>query len=135
MVTTKVYKVLVVLGTYLFLGSSAYTQEQGKPVKEESAELTARPKNASLVRAGYTRPGTPSDKIGKNGEILQAALEGNQGGPMIGATVYFAVYTRNSADDEFFGKDKDLGLLLDLFIPGRSFENSISPSFDRKAKY
>ncbi len=52
---------------------------------------------------------------------------------VIGSTVYFAVVKGTGNADEAFGKE--LGDLLDTFVAGKSFENSVSPQFDRKAKY
>jgi hypothetical protein len=110
----------------LLLATSAFAQEQGKDVKQES-----QPRNRLLIRSGYTRPGSPADKIGKNGEIIQAALEPDASGRMIGATVYFAVF-KNVEDDLFHGDPQGL---VDAFVAGRSFENSLSPRLDRKARY
>jgi hypothetical protein len=130
MATTSIFKCWFFPATFLFLlgGSSAFTQEKAKdPPKEE----IKGPKSTSLVRVGYTRPGTPADRIGKNGEIIQAALDQDLSGSVIGSTVYFAVYKGQDADA--FGNE--LADLTDVFVPGRSFENSVSPQFDRKAKY
>ena len=136
MLTTRVLKGSTLLGALLLLlaGTSAFTQEKAKDAFHENGNDEGRslPKNLSLVRAGYTRPGNPSDRVGRNGEIIQAALDSEQAGPVIGATVYFAVYRGTGGIEGF---DVDLPGLTDMFVPGRSFENSISPNFDRKAKY
>ena len=137
MLTTRTYKRLTLLGAFLFLlvGTSAFTQEKAKDAFREEVrdETKNRPKNLSLIRAGYTRPGNPSDKVAKNGDIVQAALDLDQSEPVIGATVYFAVYRGTGTSDEGFGSD--LPGMADMFVAGRSFENSVSPNFDRKAKY
>jgi hypothetical protein len=137
MVKKRSYKRWVPVATlfFLLLGSSAFTQEKGKdaPKEDVGLEMKNQPRNRSLVRSGYTRPGSPSDKIGKNGAIVQAALDPDQIGRMIGSTVYFAVFKGTGVDDDMFGTD--IGGLADAFVAGRSFENSVSPHLDRKAKY
>src|SRR5437588_4643895 len=100
MVTLRMYRRWVSVGSLLllFIATSAFTQEKGKDApKEKDAvredirdETNHRPKNPALIRAGYTRPGSPADKLAKNGEIIQAALDLDQPGPMIGSTGYLA---------------------------------------------
>lgn len=125
---------LVILG----VGSTGLTQDKKEAAKAKEAPKEALKEEApkqsklhSMIRAGYTRPGSPADKLGKNGEIIQVALQPDLEGPVIGATVYFAVF-RNTGDDTFA---KEVGEYFSLFVEGRSFENTFSPEFDRKAKY
>jgi len=119
----------------LSMATTSWAHEKGKEAVKGDLreELPVSAMSSSLVRSGFTRPGTPSDKIGKNGEILQAALDPDHTGLMIGSTVYFAVYKNASTDYEGFGPE--LTALTNFFVAGRSFENSISPNLDRKAKY
>ena len=161
MLNTIMYKRLALALTTLVLlaGTSAFTQEKGKDssikeattkeapkkdpaikqISDEGAKGDAQdadknqPKHRSLVRVGYTRPGTPSDKVNKNGEIIQVALDQDQTGQIIGSTVYFAVFKGTGDDNEVFGTE--LANLADQFVEGRSFRNTVSPNFDRKAKY
>src|SRR5437660_9714536 len=97
---SKRTKCWVGLGTLLFLlvGSSAFTQEKNKGADEGVGD--PQPKARSLVRAGYTRPGSPADKIGDKGEIIQVAQVEEIPGPIIGSTVYFAVFRLNGAEGE-----------------------------------
>jgi Sec-independent protein translocase protein TatA len=137
MITTR-YRRWAWLGVFLFplVGTSAFSQEKGKegPAREEIKTLPKTlPKSRSLVRAGYTRPGSPSDKLDKNGAIIQAALDPGHTGAVIGATVYFAVFQGTGAEDDVFGGE--LAGIADAFVAGRSFENSVSPRLDRKARY
>src|SRR5687767_2351296 len=83
-------------------GSVAFTQEKAKDDAKEVAK--EEPELRSIVRAGYTRPGNPPDKAGKKGEIQSVAHDPEYEGPLIGATVYFAVFKGAGADDEVFAK-------------------------------
>jgi hypothetical protein len=80
MVTTRMNKQWMLAGAlFLLSASTAYTQEKIKdaPKVKIKEETDNQPKARFLLRSGYTRPGLPADKIGKNGEIIQAALEPN----------------------------------------------------------
>ncbi|MBI3407708.1 MAG: hypothetical protein HY040_05050 [Planctomycetes bacterium] len=120
----------------LFMGSSALSQEKGKEAAKDAPkmeEIRDAQKMRSLVRAGYTRPGAPPDRLNKNGKIVPLALDPEYNGSMIGSTVYFAVF--RLALDQNDAVAGELGHFADLFVEGRNFENTISPQFDRKAKY
>lgn len=117
----------------LLMGATAFSQEKGKDKEAPKEERREGPKYRSLVRAGYTRPGSPQDKVGKNGQIIPLAHDLDFDGTLIGATVYFAVFKGTGADEDVFGAE--LAPFAEVFVEGRSFENTISPQFDRKAKY
>ena len=112
-------------------------KKEAPAVAKEKADVAAdepKPANRSLVKAGYTRPGAPEDRVNKKGKIIPAAHdpERDPSEPVIGGTVYFAVFRLNEGDDEI---EKSLASVPGAFVKGRNFENSYSPEFDRKAKY
>lgn len=122
---------------FLLLGTGAWSQEKLKDPPKEGPKVVEpvreKDKLRSLVRAGYTRPGNPPDRLNKNGKIIPLALDSDYDGPMLGATVYFAVFRLDGdREDGFF---QEFAPHTDMFVSGRSFENTISPQFDRKAKY
>jgi hypothetical protein len=88
---------------------------------------------ASLVVAGYTRPGNPPDRE-RGGKILPGGyLAGNPDFHGLGGTVFFAVFrlTRETGDVWGTGvKDFDTA-----FIPGVDYNDIDSPGLDTRAKY
>src|SRR4051812_20056900 len=56
------------------------------------------PRSRNLVRVGYTRPGSPSDRVGADGDVLPVKF-GEIKGKVLGGTVYFAVYERPGFDN------------------------------------
>jgi len=90
-------------------------------------------KDRHLIKLGYTRPGTPDDKINPDGKIRPAALDPDVAGHILGGTVYFAVYERTGTEGDSWG----LGLekFNDRFVEGKSFKHTFSPNLDTKAKY
>ncbi|MCI0641265.1 MAG: hypothetical protein L0Y72_00960 [Gemmataceae bacterium] len=126
--TTKRRLVVVALsGTVglLATGLSSYSQE--KLAKEAT-------KFQSLVRAGYTRPGNPQDRVTKDGKIIPVVADPEYQGPIIGSTVYFAVFS-NPLLEETQGYNLDVAHIVSNFVEGRSMENTVSPELDRKGKY
>jgi hypothetical protein len=89
-----------------------------------------------VVMSGYTRPGNPSDRVAADGKLLEAAFVGAnvQQFKVMGATVYFSVFRNvGEIDGDTFGTG--MANLDDKFEAGRSFKDSMSPRFDRNAKY
>jgi hypothetical protein len=84
--------------------------------------------------SGYTRPGTPSDRIEAGGKIL-SAIDDKDGQLGIGATVYFTVYDRaaQSVQGDTWGtgrQDFDAA-----FRAGRGSDLIVSPALDGTARY
>src|SRR5262249_48969906 len=83
---------------------------------------------------GYTRPGTPSDKLGPDKTVIEAVIKDDD--DAYGATVYFAVYENRGAaavDGDTFGtgiKNFDK-----VFRGGKSDEGLTAPELHRRAKY
>lgn len=127
------------LGSLLLLTTIGQGQEKKGPLglpeakDKEAAAVEPHSKYRSLIRAGYTRPGAPEDRVGKKGKIIPAFLDPEVpvGEPIIGGTVYFAVFKLNP-DGEV---ERELASLPGRFVEGRNFENAFSPQYDRKAKY
>jgi hypothetical protein len=109
-------------------GSSAQTKV---PLKQEP---TAAPKISTLIRAGYTRPGSPNDLI-KDGKVVALAGADDFKGRYLGGTVYFAVYEQSGlgASGDVYGTG--YAGFDDLFKEGRASAGSYSPGFDTTAKY
>ena len=85
----------------------------------------------SLVRAGYSRPGSPADPT-VNGKIVQLALKGDPKLKVIGGTVYFAVFERTGAPGDPWGLGTDLSK---FFMPGKDGKDVVSPLLESKSRY
>jgi len=111
----------------LALSSSA------QDAKKEDKPAAARP---AIEVAGYTRPGNPDDKFTADNQLIRrVTFEGEvKTFKIMGGTVYFAVFKNTGLID---GDTFSTGLAnFDAkFEAGRSFRDSMSPRFDRKAKY
>src|SRR5262249_35772680 len=83
--------------------------------------------------AGYTRPGSPANRMEAGGKIL-LAVDDKAGKLGIGGTVYFMVFDRaDSAKGDTWGtgwKDFDA-----TFRPGRDAEHAASPALDSSVRY
>src|SRR6266404_5694044 len=92
---------------------------------------------ASIEVSGYTRPGTPDDKFGPDGELIRQigfTGEGVQKFKIMGGTVYFAVFKNTgTVEGDTFGTG--MANFDAKFEAGRSFRDTMSPRYDRKAKY
>jgi uncharacterized protein (TIGR03382 family) len=122
------FAVLAVCGTF----SLVRAQENKAADRPRSHDADARG-HASLVVAGYTRPGNPSDKA-PGGKIVPGGyLAGNPDFNGLGGTVFFAVYRLSSGEGDMWGtgvKDFDK-----TFVPGVDYNDAGSPSLDTRAKY
>jgi hypothetical protein len=119
---------LPVLGV-LCIGGSLLAQEN-KPAEE--AKARAQDRRPSLVVAGYTRPGNPSDRA-KGGKILPGGyLAGNADFKGIGGTVFFAFRLTREEGDVWGTGAKGFD---ETFVPGVDFNNVESPLLDTRAKY
>jgi len=146
MTSTKIRFAAAFLGCgFLFLfGTNGMSQDKDDKAKKEAPAVAkekedlplgeARSKLGSLLRAGYTRPGSPEDRINKKGKVIPAFLdpERDPAESVIGGTVYFAVFRLTGGEGEI---DGELTAMPSAFVKGRNFENSYSPEFDRRAKY
>jgi hypothetical protein len=108
--------------------------QDGKAIAEKQPrDLELRD---SIEVSGYTRPGNPDDRFSADGKLLDVSFAGAelQKFKIMGATVYFSVF-RNVG--EIAGDTFGTGLANfdSKFEAGRSFKDSMSPRFDRKAKY
>src|SRR5262249_22222815 len=95
-------------------------------------EKAPRTKPRNLVREGYTRPGKPDDRK-KGGILVSPALNPDYKGPVMGGTIYFAVFERTGAEGDTWGtgiEDFDI-----KFVEGRSHKDTFSPVLDTKARY
>lgn len=139
----------------LAVGLTAHAQEKPKkeappPAKpavdagKEKAPEGGQYRLRSIVRLGYTRPGSPDDPT-KKGDIVPLAFTDYQG-KILGGTVYFMVLERVSdRDRDRDGRDRietagdtwgtGMGDFDSRFIPGRNFDGGVSPRLDTKAKY
>lgn len=90
----------------------------------------ARPK--SLVRVGYSRPGSPTDLF-EAGKVRPLAHDPAFKGKLIGATVYFAVLERAGIDGDNWGTG--MAGFDRSFLLGKNPQNNFSPRLDTKARY
>jgi len=104
-----------------------------KPVVEDKHVDDLR---SNVEIAGYTRPGNPDDRYSADGKLLEVSFVGasTQKFKVMGATVYFSVF-RNTGTVEGDTFGTGMANIDRKFEMGRSFKDSMSPRFDRSAKY
>jgi hypothetical protein len=117
---------------------------------EAARDREALDRFRTMIRSGYTRPGSPSDDTNPDGSIKSIAFQQLKS-RIIGGTVYFAVF------DRFAGRDRPeeaygavpgpqttyadtwatgLNGLDGRFVPGKSkVRGVVSPRLDTKARY
>jgi len=135
----KTRKSIVKLALLALLGSLAFASSQRLSAQEDKAADALRGREpdargrASLVVAGYTRPGNPPDRA-RGGKIVPGGyLAGNPDFKGLGGTVFFAVFRLTNEDGDVWGtgvKDFD-----GTFVPGVDFNAADSPTLDTRAKY
>jgi hypothetical protein len=105
-----------------------------EPTKAELLDAPRVAKKSTLIKAGYTRPGNPSDRL-QDGKVLSIAWDDDYKGRYIGATVYFAVYERSELGvlGDFYGTGHPG--IDDLFKEGRSTAGQYSPGLDTSARF
>src|SRR6516165_3046787 len=104
------------------LGTHAQEAKKDKVVEEK-----AETRRASVEVNGYTRPGNPDDKFGVEGEGVKKFK-------IMGGTVYFAVFKNTGlVEGDTFGTG--MASFDAKFEAGRSFQDSMSPRYDKNAKY
>jgi hypothetical protein len=113
----------------LGVGRNLGAQEKGA----EEPKVRDQAAQSSLVVAGYTRPGNPSDKA-KGGRIIAGGyLAGDPDFKGLGGTVFFAVFRLSHDEGDVWGtgvKDFDT-----TFTPGSDYNHADSPVLDTRAKY
>jgi len=114
------------------LGTHAQEAKKDKVVEEK-----AETRRASVEINGYTRPGNPDDKFGAEGELIRRLGfegEGVKKFKIMGGTVYFAVFKNTGlVEGDTFGTG--MASFDAKFEAGRSFQDSMSPRYDKNAKY
>jgi len=98
------------------------------PASAQDTLKEPRVVRSSLVRAGYTRPGNPDDIVGSDNKIIPVN-HGFEKKPVLGATVYYAVYENQNRDTDPFGltfPDLDTA-----FVAGKGFSGKLNT----QAKY
>ena len=103
------------------------------PILEGVTEaLPPRPLMPPQLRWGYTRPGSPSDRV-EDGKVVFMALD-EQGKKGVGATVYFAVLELIHPDDgDAWGSGyKDFN---SSFVAGVDVNGAASPALDTKSRF
>ncbi len=123
---------LFCLFTFLTLGLNAQEAKKDKVVEKK-----AEARRASIEVSGYTRPGNPDDKFTGEGELIrQLGFEGEgvKKFKIMGGTVYFAVFKNTGlVEGDTFGTG--MASFDAKFEAGRSFQDSMSPRYDKNAKY
>jgi hypothetical protein len=116
----------------LALGGNAQEAKKDK-APDDKPEV----RRSSIAVSGYTRPGNPDDKITDDGEVIRRVGfdgEGLKKFKIMGGTVYFAVFKNTGlVEGDTFGTG--LASFDAKFETGRSFKDSMSPRYDKKAKY
>ena len=72
------------------------------PATAQETLKEPRSVRSSLVRAGYTRPGTPDDIVTSDNKIIPVN-QGFEKKAILGATVYYAVYENKNREGDPFG--------------------------------
>src|SRR5262245_22709450 len=119
---------LALLGTaVLFLAGTSLTAQDGKAPGAD----TVWKQPPGIVRAGFTRPGNPPDKLNDNGKIAHVAWSKDYRG--IGCTIYFMVLPRSN----FIGDSYGTGIVdFDKrFIRGVDGAGERSPILYPRSKY
>lgn len=127
---------LFCLFAFLTLGLNAQEAKKDKaPGKAREENVGEEFLRSSIELAGYTRPGTPPDKVSEDGKIIATAFgDANMKKfKILGATIYFAVFKNMGEEGDTFGTG--MPHFDRRFDAGRSFKDAYSPRFDKKAKY
>jgi hypothetical protein len=123
---------LFCLFAFLTCGLNA---QEGK--KDKAPDDKAETRRASIDVSGYARPGNPDDKFTGEGELIrQLGFEGEgvKKFKIMGGTVYFAVFKNSGVvEGDTFGTG--MANFDAKFEAGRSFKDSMSPQYDKKARY
>src|SRR5262249_50346516 len=116
--------------TVLLASADATAQKEEAPKLKANAGLLRQP--PGLVRAGFTRPGNPPDKLNDNGKIAHVAWSKDYRG--IGCTIYFMVLRRTGSIGDTYGSG-----IVDFdkrFVRGTEFDGDRSPYLSTStAKY
>jgi hypothetical protein len=119
--------VLIVLA---LLSANCLVQPVSAQENKPAADLHGQ---ASLVVAGFTRPGSPPDQA-RSGKLVPGGyLAGNPDFRGLGGTVFFAVYRLTREQGDVWGtgvKDFDT-----TFVPGVDYNETGSPGLDTRARY
>jgi hypothetical protein len=123
---------IALAGLLAFASLGLDAQEKAQPKDDK----VAAPKSSVEV-SGYTRPGNPEDKFNAEGDLIRRlSFEPEQlkKFKIMGGTVYFAVFKNTGAvEGDTFGTGMEN---IDArFEAGRSFKDSMSPRYDKKARY
>jgi hypothetical protein len=86
----------------------------------------------SLLRAGYSRPGSPGDQL-KDGKLIPQALNPDLKGKLLGATVYYAVFERVGGETDTWGTG--MADFNKQFATGKDSKDKAPASLDTKARY
>jgi hypothetical protein len=87
----------------------------------------------SAIRAGYTRVGSPEDKINPDGSVRPMAWDPDVKEKLIGATIYFVVLQRTGDADDTWGTG--MAGFDGKFVEGKNYKNNFSPALDTLAQY
>jgi hypothetical protein len=121
-------------GLFAFLALGSNAQEAKNKEKDQDDKAARR---SSIEVSGYTRPGSPDDKFNSEGELIrQLGFEGEgvKKFKIMGGTVYFAVFKNTGlVEGDSFGTG--MANFDGKFEAGRSFKDSMSPRYDKTAKY
>ena len=122
------------------LGSLSLDAQDIPKVKDKDDKPAAKAddlaQRGSIETSGYTRPGNPDDKLSADGKMVDVSFTGAnvQKFKIMGGTVYFAVFKNTGvAEGDTFATG--MANLDTRFQSGRSYRDTVSPRFDRKAKY
>ncbi len=121
--TLRIVGGLALLTFAVGLGLSTLAQEQNQPP-------TFQPLN-SVVRKGFTRPGSPADGVKDNGKVQRVSFSGSYKG--LGGTVFFVVLERLGEEGDTWGVGARA--FDQSFRPGLDFDGKYSPRLDQEAKY
>src|SRR5262249_41048468 len=107
---------LASVGALLWLGTAASPAQEQKD-KDKAA---GQARLTSLVRAGYTRPGTPEDPLNKDGSIRPLAWDPDyQGKNYLGGTIYWIVLEQTGTDGDSWGTG--VADFDEHFVEGKSY--------------
>jgi len=122
--------------SFLASGAGSRAQEKEKGREKELAPAVDQAKGGKLrtaIRAGYTRFGSPEDKLNPNGSVRPMAWDLDVKDKLIGCTIYFVVLARTGNDGDTWGTG--MAGFDGKFIEGKNYQKNFSPALDTPAKY
>lgn len=95
-------------------------------------EPAARSQGSSVVRLGYSRPGSPEDPL-KGDKVVALALNPDFKGKLVGGTIFYGVFKNIGKEGDAWGTG--MPDFNERFVMGKDPHSNVSPGLDTKARY